>query len=322
MEAPASSSKSIIAQFSAWLQDRQKQKKIIDDVVKAVEPGIKNVRGYRKRLQKPIQTCLEHCKTMVRAVPGPIYLNHADYHAAPLIRAAFIGSEKIEDLLRHQDPTLTSEASAGQDLFALLTMTHRETREFGSKQEANMVIADASLKSVTFSDHKLVVLSTTLESSRDKLEKICFAMILEGISKELAARRTDLAELREHRERLQAMSELFSGGESGGRYFGHDTSPDYEKLEKVELMLKENAEELRDAQEGVETPEDWLERLAELLIVPEKVLNFNTVTIRLDWRNVITEATDETASNVTFAQCSIAEEAVRDAVLLSYTVQK
>lgn len=322
MKTPSKSSKSIFSRFNEWFQDRKHDKQLVDYVINAVEPKIKNAKGYHEHLQRPIQICLEHCKNIVAAVPGPIQLKKSDYYADPLIRAAFIGSEKIEDLLKSQDHNSTAEEPAEGDHFALLTMSHRETTEFGSKQEGNMVIGDASLRSITFSDHKIISLTNTLETSRQELEKICFSMILETISQELASQRTDLAELREHRERLQAMSEMFSGEHHAGNYFGHDTSLDFGKLEKVEQMLKENEEELTDALEKVDTAEDWLELLADSLKIPEKILNFQTVTMRLDWRNVIAEPADKQASDITFAQCSLPEEKVRDAVLLSFEVEK
>ncbi|MEE4241375.1 MAG: hypothetical protein V2I36_07905 [Desulfopila sp.] len=321
MKTPASSSSSLYERLTHWLQARKDEKQLIDYVIKTVEPKIKNARGYRTRLKQPIKICLEHCKKMVAEVPGPIHLKDSDYYSDPLIRAAFIGEEKIEDLLENLNDTLTPEVSAGQVVFALLTMTHKETTEFGSKQEGNMIIADANLRSVTFSDHKLVGLSTTLESSREKLETICFGMILEAISIDLAARRTDLADLRERRERLQAMSEMFSNGNHAGHYFGYVNPLDLEKLEKVEQLLRENEEELVQARAGVEEPEDWLEMLAEHLIIPEKMLNFQAITMRLDWRNVVTEAADTGANTIILAQCSLSEETVRDAVVLAYKVK-
>jgi hypothetical protein len=316
MKTLSKSSLSIFARISTWLKNKKSEKQLVDYVIKAVEPKIKNAKGYRKRLQIPIQICLQHCKSMVAAVPGPLHLSQSDYYADPLIRAAFIGSAKIEDLLKNlQVPT-------GQENIALLTMSHRVTSEFGSKQEGNMVIADANLKSVTFSDQKIISLSTTLAASREKLEKICFEMILEAVSSRLAAMRTNLTELREHRERLQAMAEMFSGEHQAGHYFGHDTSLDHEKLEKVEQLLKENKGELTKALESVETTEDWLQILIDYLKMPEKMLNFQTTTIRLDWRNVIAGPADKQANNMTFAQCTLPGEMVRNAVLLSYTVKK
>lgn len=322
MNSSTTSSQSIMARLGLWHQNRQAKKQLVEHVVKTVEPKIRQARRYQKQLEKPIQTCLEHCQAMVAGIPGPIHLKPTDYDADPLIHAAFIASEGIENLLLKQDSTLTSPIPSGADRYALLTMTHKETTIYGPKVQGDMILGDVAMQSVTFTDHKIVGLATTLESSQEKLEELCFHLILEAISRELAAKRTNLAELHEHLERLHALSKMFSDGNNPKNYFGNSSHEDFEKLQKVEQMLKESKEELVHARQGNETPEDWLAILIDYLTMPEKIMHIEHITLRLDWKNVLTDDPGEKANTLTLAQCSLTDEMKRDAVLIAYSMER
>jgi len=321
MDSSSNASESVHARLKNWFQDRKTEKQLIDRVVASVEPGIENARGYRKKLKRPIDVCLEHCKSMVAAIPGPIYLQNSK-DLDPLISAAFVGNEKIEDLLQNQELTLIPDISGESDRFALLSMTHRETTIFGSRQEGEMIVADARLTAITFAEHKIVGLSTSLESARNKLETLCFEIILEAISEEIAAKRTDLGELREHQKRLRAMSKMFSGGNNPKNFFGHGNYEDRKKLEKVEQMLIENEAELARTLKGNETPEDWLDVLVNYLLQPEKIFTIHNVAVRVDWRNVLVSDSEKEAKTITFAKCELSEDMFRDVVLISYAKGK
>ena len=99
MQEKPRSSLSFAERLKKWYRDRQDDAQVIDYVVETVEPKIKDVRGYRQSLRQPLELCLQYCKTMITQIPGPIYLKPPNYYADPLINAAFVGSEKIEDLL-------------------------------------------------------------------------------------------------------------------------------------------------------------------------------------------------------------------------------
>jgi hypothetical protein len=256
---------------------------------------------------------------MVEEIPGPIQLKKSDYDADPLIHAAFLSSPiTLDDLIRKKEKLYNLSPSEEPGRFAILTMVQKETTVFGPKVHGEMIIQDARMKSLTFSDHKVVGLATSLESSRNKLANVCFEMILGAVSNELAAKRTDIRELQEHLERLHAMSHIFLEGSQPKSFFGHDTPVDPDKLEKVEEMLKEAENELVHERQGYETPEDWLAILIDYLTVPEKVMHIQPISLRLDWRNVITESPEEKAHRITLAQCSLADHIRRDAVLISY----
>ncbi len=309
---------SISERLTSWYRNRQAEIQLVDAVVEIVEPKIRNVRGYRQRLRRPLQICQKHCKAIVAQIPGPIYLERKNYYADPLIKAAFVGSEKIEDLLASPEANVPMPGAPGSERFALLTMTSTEKKIFGPKKQGAMIVADAAMQTITFTEHKIVGLATTLESSRSELEKLSLEIIAEAAARELAGRKSQLTDLRRQRENLHAMSRMFGGGSRARSVFGHYNPEEQEKLEKVKHLLEETDKELAVVREGVEEPKDWLAILENYLAAPEKILNGKILSLRLDWKNVLTSDPEEHADTITLARLSLSDAMQRDAVLVSY----
>ena len=309
---------SMFHRLGVWLHERKADKELIEHVVETVDPKIRLARGYGKQLQGPIQVCLDHCKTIVENIPGPIHLNKSNFDADPLIHAAFIGAVSLKDLLAKEERSLGEAISEGSERYALLTMVHRESIIFGPKIQGEMIMRDAQMKSVTFSEHKIAGLSTSLESTKLQLEQLCFQLILEAISTELATRRTSIGELRKHIERLHAMSHLLSSGNQDKNAFGHTSPVDFEKLKEVEEALKSSEDEFAKASGGQDKPEDWLKILVDHLTTPEKSMDIQRFSMRLDWMNVLTDASDDKANELTLAQCRFPGDDSRDATFIAY----
>ena len=292
--------------------------RLADQRAEKIDPSIKQIHGYRNRLLSPLLQCQTHCKNIVGQIPGPIpiHIPHSSPH--PLIEAAFNDQQQMDALISRAEAQQGSLDGESLTKVALLTMMHRESDFFGISRQGQMVMADARMKAVTFSDHKIVGIAPTLEESRHRLEHIIFEVMIESVAHELADRKSDLGDLRVQREKLQAMLKLFGDP----AYDSGSESAREEKLDKVKLLLKETESSLSAARIIAETPEDRLNFLVGYLKKPERVMDIRLVSLRLDWSNVITNDTDVAANTIQFAQCAIHEKVKRDAVLITYSLPK
>lgn len=292
----------------------------IDGFVTTIEPKLKGVRGYRKNLHEPFQLCLKHCRALVAEIPGPIYLKRAGYYEDSFIKAAFAGSEGIEDLLKNADRKLPKEETVVNQRFAFLTMTSREKTIFGSKRQGDMIVGDAAMRAITFTDHNLVGLAATLEKSKQALVKYCLEIIAEAAARHLSEMRTKVVDLRERQERLRAMNKMFGGGTGAGMgaVFVPFDPEKQQKQKQLEQMLIENENELAVASGECQTPEDWIKIVRKFLLRPEDILSMRQVSLRLNWCNVLTEDPKEKADTITFATFTLADEMQREGVLVAY----
>jgi hypothetical protein len=312
--------RSMLSRLGGWFHANQPEDELIDYVVNTVEPKLKQVRGYRKRLQKPLQICREHCRAMVAEIPGPIYLKRTGYSDDPVIQAVFAGSDRIEDLLDRADKTASQTALSGTERVALLTMKSTEKTIFGTKKQGDMIVGDAAMRSITFTNHNLVGLATTLANSREALEKYSLEIIVEATARELSEIRTKLVDLRQRQEWLRAMNKMFGCGKDVGMgcVFVPFDPEKYKKQKKLEQMLMETESEIAAASSESETPEDWLTIVEDFLSRPEDILSMRLVSLRLDWSNVLTDDPEEKANTITFATFTLADEMQREGILVAY----
>jgi hypothetical protein len=115
-----------------------------------------------------------------------------------------------------------------------------------------------------------------------------------------------------------------------GRMFGEETRADMgcmfvpydpeksRKRQEVDKLLAETEDEIASAKTGNETPEDWLSIVEQFLSTPEDVLNMRLMSLRLNWKNVLTDDPSEKADVITFATFTVADEMQREGVLVEY----
>lgn len=299
-------------------REREAYRARIDLVVDEIEPKIRWVRGYRKRLLLPVQTCYRHCESIVASIPGPIFLGEGSFADHPLIRAAFTGDASFQELLAGSDTESTVSSSPGSRKFALLTMKMEERSGLGYRKEGELLVGDSRLTSVTFSDHKLIGLADSETGSRQRLAELIFEVIIELAAQLFEHRRNNIHELQEQKARLQAMASIYSRQKKASRILGAYQPVDTERLEKIDTMLQEVARDLQPLHGGYEQPADWLEVVRVTLLSPHLLLSSSQRTVRIDWRNVLTANPEEDAQTFTFAQCSLSSHETREAVLISF----
>jgi len=311
---------SIWSRIGGWLNASDPEKELIDYAVTTIEPKLKQVKNYRKRLGEPLRICREHCRKIVAEIPGPITIRSAENCDDPFIRAAFTGPERIEDLLSRAGGTTSHTTLSGTKRVALLTMTSKEKTIFGRKRLGGMMVGDAAMRSVSFTDHNIVGLATTLASSREALEQYTLELIVEAAARELSEIRTKLVDLRQRQEWLRTMNKMFGTGtrvDMGCVFVPFD--PEKQKKQKeIEKLMADTEDEIASAKSTSEAPEDWLRIVENFLSKPEDILNMRLVSLRLNWSNVLTDDPEEKADTVTFATFTLADEMQREGVLVAY----
>ncbi len=313
---------SMRSRIEGWLHnsDRDPENELIDYVVDIIEPKLKQVKNYRERLRAPLNTCRGHCRAMVSEIPGPIKLKRNGHGGNPLIKAAFSKSELLDNLLNQADLLKTSASLSGTERVALLTMASRERTIFGRKQLANMMVADAAMRAITFTDHNIVGLSTTVANSRKALEKHSLDILAEAAARKLSEARTTLVDLNQRQQSLRAMEKMFGAGTrpSMGCVFVPYDPEKSKKLKEIEKLMADTEDEIASARSRSETPENWLTMVENYLSKPDDILNMRLITLRLNWKNVLTDDPSEKADTISFATFTLADEMQREGVLVKY----
>ena len=299
-------------EIKQWLHQRQLENEVLDHLVETVDPQIKKVRGYRNKLREPLAVCKHYGEKLVSSIPGPIVAERQKSSANPQLKALFAGAEKPEAVL-------AGEPGAEPVTYLLLTMIRTEKTIFGRKKSGEMVIGDAAMQTVSFTDHKVFPLGSSETEARAALEQLCIETVILTASRKLVAVLAELSDLYQQQSSLKAMSKMFGGGGRSHNVFGVQTIEQKEKLEKVTDLLEETEQDLELYRSKLETPKQRLDSLAEYLSHPEKILTSEPFALVLDWRNVIVEQEEPKAITLELTQFSLPGEMQRDGVLIAFT---
>ena len=298
-------------EIKQWLHERQLENEVLDHLVETVDPQIKKVRGHRNKLREPLAICKEYGDKLVATIPGPILADPMKWSATPQLKALFAGAENTEQLL-------AAEPGAEPAGYLLLTMTRTEKTIFGRKKRGEMIVGDARMQTVTFTDHKVFPLGATETEARAALEQLSIETIILTASQKLVEVLAELSDLHQQQSSLKAMSKMFGGAGRSHNVFGVQSLEQREKLEQVTELLEETEQDLELYRSKLETPTQRLDSLAEYLSRPEKILTSDPFSLMLDWRNVIIDQPEERAVTLDLTQFSLPDEMQRDGVLIGF----
>lgn len=296
-------------EIKQWLHERQLENEVLDHLVETVDPQIKKVRGHRNKLREPLAICKQYGENLVSSIPGPILADRKKWSATPQLKALFAGTENPEKLL-------ATEQGVDPVNYLLLTMTRTEKTIYGRKKRGEMLVGDAKMQSVTFTDHKVFPLGTSETEAREALEQLCIETFILIASRKLVEVLAELSDLHQQQSNLKAMSKMFGGSNRGYNVFGVQPLEERQKLEQVTEMLEETEQDLELYRSKLETPKQRLDSLAEYLSHPEKILTSEPFSLILDWRNVIVDEPEEKAVTLALTQFSLPDEMQRDGVIL------
>jgi hypothetical protein len=71
----------------------------IDRAVEAVDPRLKAVSDYQRRLALAVAQALRHCAEVAAAIPGPVEIGPGAFATDPLVHALFAAPGDIADML-------------------------------------------------------------------------------------------------------------------------------------------------------------------------------------------------------------------------------
>lgn len=296
---------------------RQDVLKAVEEVVEIADPIIRLAHRYRKILLPSIETAMTYCNQLVNSLPGPLRLNRSAYYDDPQVKALFLSVEAMDLILRQARNMAAPEW--GQEIFALLTMNKSEKTIYGHKQLGEQILRDVAMQAVTFTDHRVVGTAADLETAKIQLKQRSLE-ILAGVAMEkIATLKANLAELRERRERLNAMHQILSGKRRTFEIFAQPEQENAKKISELKALLSATEEEITIARKELETPDDRLGHLKGVMDLPADTIALRAQSLRLNWMNVIAEDGEEAGIHqINLAELSLNEELQRSAILVCF----
>ena len=172
----------ILSGLGRWLGPRAPPdpaiRKAIERAVEVVDPLLRTVSGYERKLAPVVGSALHYCEELAANVPGPIEINARAFSVDPLIHAMFAAPGDIGEMLGKSRELREFVADPGQcqtdDFFALLGMRQREKSVMGISLQGGVLQSDVPQRLLYFADHTLGELGSEYATTRQRLQAAAF----------------------------------------------------------------------------------------------------------------------------------------------------
>jgi hypothetical protein len=244
----------------------------IERAVTTVDPLIKQVGGYERKLAPAVKSALDYCEDIARRIPGPFEISRAAFAADPMVHALFASADDIESMLAGSKcvrEKLFELTLATGNCCALLGMRHREKSGYGVELSGDVVRLDVPQKTLYFSDHTLAEPSPDLDAARLRLGEVLFDGLLKGFA-------AHVADVRAEHDGLNQERAIASACVRGG----NDPERHTRRLEALQEQLRATSDALQ--------PGHLLDTLATALADPQPYLRLDPVSVSVDRNGVIT----------------------------------
>lgn len=168
----------IITNLTAWLQRPAPDTatlQAIERVVDRVDPRLRVVSGYQRKLAAAVRGALDYCDGLVQEIPGPIDIDVRAFGRDPLVHAFFAAPEDIGRMLgtsrEVREFVAAREKCCGESFYALIGMRRKEKTVIGLGLQGEMIREGTPQRLLYFADHTLRELSTDPVTTRGGLRE-------------------------------------------------------------------------------------------------------------------------------------------------------
>jgi len=255
-----------------------------DIVVEQTDPRLRFVRGFRRKLRKPVVRSLVYVEDLVTRIPGPFEISRKAYGSDPQVNALFGSADDIE--------TLFARNKMLQDFFwntpgcdrvcVPLAMRRQEKRILGMALSGDIVRRDVARTAVNFSGHRLGIVCAESEAElRSKLKWRGIHSLAVTALENITRLKTRTAELEEQRALLKMKLRDLQAQHRGLDALAGDTTEDLQEQQALEQRLGDTGNKLQEARTGVATLVDYLNQVCQVLNHPSRHLRVrrNSVTV-------------------------------------------
>lgn len=287
----------------------------IEHVVDTINPKLRAVSGYKKKLKPAVERSLAYCAKLVEQLPDAVEINGKAWSNDPTVRAFFANVGQLQGVLSHSQEVREyfDTHAEQQNCYALLSTLCTERTVLGMEMHGDVMRRDVRQTSVSFGDHRVVKPAPDETGLRQELEHRAFEVLvsyaLECIT-DLVSSRNSLQQQRQLLDMQLRLANVKSAGlaplfeEQGGAVL------DVEALRK---QYQQKGVALEEVRASLMTLDDYIERITEVLGDPQAHLRVDRFCMRLTKMNirVDSEASEQPGHELEITEVSLGENLKR-----------
>jgi len=266
----------------------------IERAVDRVDPRLRIVSGYQRKLAPAVRHALEYCDGLVHEIPGPIDIGIRAFGRDPLVHAFFAAPEDIGHMLGKSREVKKFVADpqnlGGDEFYALIGMRRKEKVVLGLAQQGDLIREGVPVRLLYFADHTLRELGANPDVTRSGLREASFESLAGSFAVHLDALRHEKTDIHTAWEQERAFARTLAAQAAV------EADAHAHRRFELEAGLREMASSLE--------PAHVLDALVAWLADPEPLLHLVSTSVAVDRLGVLSKpaADDPEVQMLTFPE--------------------
>jgi hypothetical protein len=295
----------------------------VEGVVDGIEPKMRLVRGYRKKLQPVVATARAYIDALVEEIPGPLFITPKAFVKDPYVNAffatprevstVFSGSAELREFFARPENADTDIACG------LLCMVEEEKSVLGMELAQGAVRRDVRQTVVNFSDHKVLTPGATEADARLGLKNCIFNALVSHALQHIADLKAQRRELQDQRRILYARLRARQAYNGGLDTLLATASAGEAANGNIEGQLAETEAKLDQAPAAHDAPRDYLREVKAILEQPQEFIRLRRVSFQLTRMGIkVEENSDQPAHSIELAEIEVTNVLKRVVAIVCY----
>lgn len=295
----------------------------VENVVDGIEPKIRLVRGYQKKLQPAVTTARAYIDALVEKIPGPLQVSPKAFVSDPYVNAFFATPQEVRAVFSHSAELkafFDQPSNADVDsACALLCMVEQEKDVLGMELAHGAIRRDVRQTVVNFSEHKVLSPATTEAEARRGLKNCIFSALVSHALRHIADLKAQKQELQDQRRILYARLRARHAYSNGLTTLLSVVPADQAGTRAIEAKLAVAEEELRHMPATRDAPRDYLQEVKAILERPQAFIQLKRVSFQLTRMSIKADAASPQPTNtVELAEIEITNVLKRVVLIVRY----
>lgn len=246
---------------------------VIDAMMKEFREKLPFLESFRTNLIPLVHHTGRYFDRLLNSVPGPAIFDPQKWARDPLLHAMCDTEKGAADVIRASEPLHKFfQDSNSNEAFALLTAQKREKTVFGTESVGEIVRRDVIQKAVFFEELAIAMPADALEKTRRQAYHQLFYTLFSAAADTISNLNRLESELKLQHDEIAAKGALYTA----------ENRP--REIDELHQVLDKKIE---DVEAALDSPEDYIAPLRELLSHPETHLTAKAVFLRLNSMGIL-----------------------------------
>jgi hypothetical protein len=256
----------------------------VEAVVEAVDPRLRTLSGYARRIAPSVTRTIAHLRELGRLLPEPITLSRAAWAEDPFLNAAFATADDVPLLLgRSAELKDFFNGNPGAaEAYALLGMLKTEREVFAPALVGGALQRDVAQTTVSFSHHRLVCAAGDASACKRETGVRILRRLAELALKRITELEELATELEQRKAVLGAKLRLLHLRSNGLEQIVRDPGDLAAQIDAIQRELKTTLDDYLETKASAQTLEARLYQIEAIFGAPAEHMKLERVALRVN----------------------------------------